>query len=195
MTYLIKKPKNNLFLQLSLCFVVVAAAGCWAQDYQPVYQTIVADEQMAPPRYAFEYSVHDEENKDIHSHKESRDGDKTEGEYSLVEPDGAVRTVKYHVDGNSGFIAEVIRSGQIIQTVPVKSIVVAKPVYIKQAVAPLSIYQPQYVVPTPGAYVASRARSFNTAPVSYNQRSGSEEQTITTTEPQLENATDDPFRA
>lgn len=176
-----------MLLQLSLCFVVVAAASCWAQDYQPVYQTIVADEQLAPPRYAFEYSVHDEENKDIHSHKESRDGDKTEGEYSLVEPDGAVRTVKYHVDGNSGFIAEVIRSGQIIQAVPVK------PIYIKQAV-PASIYQPQYVVPTPGAYVAARARSFNTAPVSYNQRSGSEE-TITTTEPQLENATDDPFRA
>jgi len=174
-----------------------------AQEYQPVYQTVLSEEQLAPPRYAFEYSVHDEDTKDIHSHKESRDGDKTEGEYSLVEPDGAVRTVKYHVDGNSGFIAEVFRSGQIIQAVPVKPVVVAKPlvvakpVFIKPALAPLhvpaAIYQPQYVVPTPGAYVAARARSFNTAPL--NQRSSAEDTTITTTEPQLENATDDPFRA
>jgi hypothetical protein len=185
--------------------VVVAAASCWAQDYQPVYQTVVSEEQLAPPRYAFEYSVHDEESKDIHSHKESRDGDKTEGEYSLVEPDGAVRTVKYHVDGNSGFIAEVFRSGQVIQAVPVSVakpilvakpvLAVAKPVYAAPLHVPAAIYQPQYVVPTPGAYVAQRARSFNPAPVTYNQRSSSEEATITTTEPQLENATDDPFRA
>lgn len=32
------------------------------------------------------------------------------GEYSLVEPDGNVRTVKYYADWETGFHAEVINS-------------------------------------------------------------------------------------
>ncbi|CAB3382580.1 Hypothetical predicted protein [Cloeon dipterum] len=181
--------------KLLVSFALVAAAGAFAQEYQPVYHAVLAEEQLAPPRYAFEYSVHDEESKDIHSHKESRDGDKTEGEYSLVEPDGGVRTVKYHVDGNSGFIAEVIRSGQV--AVPIKPLVVAKPVYIKPAVVQ-HVYQPQYVqVPTPASYVNSRAfeaRSFNAAPL-YNQRNVEEAALPTTTEMYQESSTDEPARA
>ncbi|XP_066902715.1 cuticle protein 8-like [Halyomorpha halys] len=46
---------------------------------------------------------------DIKSQREQREGDKTEGEYSLVEPDGTLRVVKYYVDGKSGFVAEVHR--------------------------------------------------------------------------------------
>ena len=59
----------------------------------------------------YEYAVHDPKHHDIHSHKESRHGDKTEGIYTLHEADGTIRTVKYHVDGKSGFQAQVHRAG------------------------------------------------------------------------------------
>ncbi|KAL0266859.1 UNVERIFIED_CONTAM: hypothetical protein PYX00_009295 [Menopon gallinae] len=43
------------------------------------------------------------------SHWETREGDKVEGSYRLVEPDGAVRTVKYAADDHNGFNAVVTR--------------------------------------------------------------------------------------
>nr|XP_036228096.1 mucin-17 [Bactrocera oleae] len=61
-------------------------------------------------RYAFEYGVNDPYTGDIKHQKEERDGDVVKGEYSLVEPDGNVRTVKYYADWETGFHAEVINS-------------------------------------------------------------------------------------
>ncbi|KAG5872617.1 hypothetical protein JTB14_017133 [Gonioctena quinquepunctata] len=69
------------------------------------------EEDNAHPKYEFAYGVEDHHTGDIHSHKETRDGDLTQGEYSLVEPDGTIRTVKYTVDKHSGFNAVVERSG------------------------------------------------------------------------------------
>ncbi|XP_075160852.1 cuticular protein 76Bd [Haematobia irritans] len=62
------------------------------------------------PRYAFEYGVNDPTTGDIKHQREERDGDVVRGEYSLVEPDGNVRTVKYYADWETGFHAEVINS-------------------------------------------------------------------------------------
>ncbi|XP_030747921.1 uncharacterized protein LOC115876325 [Sitophilus oryzae] len=59
------------------------------------------------PKYSFKYGVNDFHSGDIKYHKETRDGDKVEGEYHLVEPDGSLRTVEYHVDKLSGFVAVV----------------------------------------------------------------------------------------
>ena len=39
-----------------------------------------------------------------------RDGDVVKGEYSLVEPDGSIRTVKYVADHHNGFNAVVERT-------------------------------------------------------------------------------------
>ncbi|XP_044313743.1 mucin-12 [Drosophila rhopaloa] len=64
----------------------------------------------AHPRYAFEYAVNDPHTGDNKHQKEERDGDVVKGEYSLVEPDGNVRTVKYYADWETGFHAEVINS-------------------------------------------------------------------------------------
>ncbi|XP_017477231.1 PREDICTED: endochitinase A [Rhagoletis zephyria] len=61
-------------------------------------------------RYAFEYGVNDPYTGDIKHQKEERDGDVVKGEYSLVEPDGNVRTVKYYADWETGFHAQVINS-------------------------------------------------------------------------------------
>ncbi|GBP09684.1 Cuticle protein 19 [Eumeta japonica] len=68
------------------------------------------------PRYAFEYGVTDPTTGDIKHQREERDGDVVRGEYSLVEPDGNVRTVKYYADWETGFHAEVINSRDAVKT-------------------------------------------------------------------------------
>lgn len=40
-------------------------------------------------------------------HWEDRKGDSLQGRYSLVEPEGSVRTVYYHVEQGGGFRAAV----------------------------------------------------------------------------------------
>lgn len=64
----------------------------------------------AHPRYAFEYSVNDPHSGDIKQQKEERDGEVVKGQYSLVEPDGSVRTVNYVADWETGFHADVHNS-------------------------------------------------------------------------------------
>ncbi|CAD7087038.1 unnamed protein product [Hermetia illucens] len=59
--------------------------------------------------YEFAYSVHDDHTGDIKDQHESRKGDVVEGEYSLIEPDGQKRTVKYSSDHHGGFQAYVER--------------------------------------------------------------------------------------
>lgn len=41
------------------------------------------------------------------SQEEWREGDKVKGYYSLLEPTGYIRTVKYGADKKSGFVADV----------------------------------------------------------------------------------------
>lgn len=66
----------------------------------------------AHPRYAFEYGVNDPHTGDIKEQKEQRDGDNVSGQYSLVEPDGNVRTVHYQADWKTGFHAQITNSKQ-----------------------------------------------------------------------------------
>ncbi|XP_060535591.1 adult-specific cuticular protein ACP-22-like [Cylas formicarius] len=65
----------------------------------------------AHPKYEFKYGVEDHHTGDSKQQHEVRDGDKVEGEYSLHEPDGTIRTVKYTADKHNGFNAIVIRKG------------------------------------------------------------------------------------
>lgn len=62
------------------------------------------------PKYKFAYGVKDPHTGDLKEAWEHRDGDKVVGEYSLVEPDGTHRIVKYHANDKEGFnaIVEVI---------------------------------------------------------------------------------------
>ncbi|GLV38740.1 hypothetical protein CBL_05739 [Carabus blaptoides fortunei] len=64
----------------------------------------------AHPQYTFEYGVNDPHTGDHKHQKEVRNGDDVTGEYSLVEPDGTVRTVKYQADWKTGFHATVTKS-------------------------------------------------------------------------------------
>ncbi|XP_047002799.1 cuticle protein 7-like [Schistocerca americana] len=76
----------------------LAAAGADA-DYDP------------NPQYSFSYSVSDALTGDAKQQQESRSGDAVQGSYSVVEPDGAVRTVQYSAAPGAGFNAVVSRTG------------------------------------------------------------------------------------
>lgn len=56
----------------------------------------------AHPKYAYKYGVSDYHTGDVKSQHETRDGDVVKGSYSVVEPDGTVRTVEYTADSKNG---------------------------------------------------------------------------------------------
>lgn len=72
------------------------------------------------PQYAFKYGVHDPHTGDHKHQSETRDGDVVKGQYSLVEPDGSVRTVDYTADSVNGFNAVVSKSGPNLHEAPLK---------------------------------------------------------------------------
>lgn len=75
------------------------------KKYEPVEKKVEYED--APAHYAFEYAVHDEHTGDIKSQHETRDGDKVQGYYTLVQPDGKRRIVHYTADKVNGFVAKV----------------------------------------------------------------------------------------
>ncbi|XP_046392105.1 cuticle protein 19-like [Ischnura elegans] len=68
----------------------------------------------AYPKYQFDYGVHSPHTGDVKNQWEARDGDVVKGAYSLVEPDGTVRTVEYTADDHNGFNAVVKKSGHAV---------------------------------------------------------------------------------
>jgi hypothetical protein len=93
-----------------------------------------------PVRYEFKYGVKDTHTQDIKEQAEKREGDKVEGYYSLLEPDGTTRTVKYTSDKHTGFIAQVEKSGHASHPGPVKKIIapIKKVIYpVKKVVYPV----------------------------------------------------------
>lgn len=63
---------------------------------------------QAYPKHKFEYAVKNTQTDDI-KQSEERHGISVKGEYSFFEPDGTIRKVQYHDDGDSGFNAIVTR--------------------------------------------------------------------------------------
>ncbi|KAL1131470.1 hypothetical protein AAG570_011087 [Ranatra chinensis] len=66
----------------------------------------------------FKYGVNDLWTGDIKHQWEERDGDVVKGQYSLVEPDGTIRTVDYSAGPHTGFNAVVKKTGQSIHALP-----------------------------------------------------------------------------
>jgi len=71
----------------------------------------LANDIYAYPAYRTTYSVADKVTGDQKSATEVRDGGITKGSYSLVQPDGVLRTVNYIVTPHGGFQAQVINKG------------------------------------------------------------------------------------
>ncbi|XP_059478236.1 cuticle protein-like [Neocloeon triangulifer] len=101
----------------------------------PVYTALPPKDYYAVPKYKFSYGVTDLHTGDIKHQTETRDGDLVQGEYSLVEPDGSVRTVHYTADDLNGFNAVVHKTGPGVHPAPA---VPAKPVLAAPA-------QPAYI--------------------------------------------------
>ncbi|XP_017860606.1 PREDICTED: VID27-like protein [Drosophila arizonae] len=66
---------------------------------------------VARPEYSFAYGIEDGEARVLQNRKETRNGDEVRGVYSVVDPDGTLRVVKYTADDANGFQAEVITNG------------------------------------------------------------------------------------
>ncbi|KAF6200888.1 hypothetical protein GE061_005335 [Apolygus lucorum] len=130
------------------CFALVFAA-CSAQLLREA-------EPFDPnPQYSFNYNIQDPLTGDAKSQQESRNGDSVQGSYSLVEPDGSVRTVEYTADAVNGFNAVVSKSGAgapIARALPVARVAPVARSYVAAPVAR------SYVAPIPVA------RSYSTAP-------------------------------
>lgn len=77
------------------------------------------EEADAYPQYSYAYNVQDALTGDSKTQEESRDGDIVKGSYSLIEPDGSRRIVKYYADPVNGFNAVVEKE------VPVAPVVAA----------------------------------------------------------------------
>ncbi|XP_049866469.1 cuticle protein 21-like isoform X2 [Pectinophora gossypiella] len=71
------------------------------------YAHLKTVDYVAKPDYTYAYGVEDPHTGNLQNHKEHRDGDVVRGEYSLVEPDGSVRLVRYTADPKNGFQATV----------------------------------------------------------------------------------------
>jgi len=116
----------------------------------------VAPEPYDPhPQYNYGYSVSDGLTGDQKTAQESRDGDVVQGSYSLVEPDGAVRTVRYTADSIHGFNAVVERSAPQVT----KAVVAAAPVARYAVAAPAVQYAAAPAVRYAAAPVATYAHA------------------------------------
>jgi len=95
---------------------VVAFLGVAAQA-APGAPGVYAADYHAYPKYSYNYGVSDKLTGDQKSAHETRDGDVVKGSYSLVQPDGVLRTVNYISTPLTGFQAEVINSAPAVHAV------------------------------------------------------------------------------
>ncbi|XP_050295992.1 adult-specific cuticular protein ACP-20-like [Anthonomus grandis grandis] len=97
----------KLMVLLSVVCAVVMAQDGHHHEYKDI-------DYYTNPHYQFKYHVHDPKHHDVHEQKEERYGDKVKGEYSLHDPDGTIRIVKYEADKHNGFNAHVERKGHAV---------------------------------------------------------------------------------
>jgi len=92
----------TVFFALAACVAASSAGGLGVGIAKDIY---------AYPAYKYSYGVADKLTGDQKSASEVRDGGVTKGSYSLVQPDGVIRTVNYIVTPHGGFQAQVINKG------------------------------------------------------------------------------------
>ncbi|XP_045105975.1 uncharacterized protein LOC123501283 [Portunus trituberculatus] len=68
-------------------------------------------DEFTRPNYEFQWAVRDSSSGNDFDHKEGRDGEDTQGAYSVHLPDGRRQTVTYVVDGDDGYVADVKYDG------------------------------------------------------------------------------------
>ncbi|XP_050072031.1 larval cuticle protein A2B-like [Anopheles maculipalpis] len=94
----------------------------------PVAPAVAVSTNYDPlPQYTYAYNVQDALTGDSKSQQETRDGDIVRGSYSLVEPDGTLRTVHYTADPVNGFNA-VVQRGPLVPVAAGPAVLAPAPV-------------------------------------------------------------------
>nr|XP_014286477.2 cuticle protein 19-like isoform X1 [Halyomorpha halys] len=138
--------------------ILVPEPAGFKKSGEPTY------DYVAKPDYSFGYGVNDPETGNTQKHEETRDGDTVRGQYSVVEPDGTVRTVVYTADPENGFQATVHRKPPVgSASYPPPSVL---PEYTPEIVAPVSNppeyvpeYRPEYTPEYTPEYVPESAEA------------------------------------
>ena len=101
------------------------------QQPQQVYQQRPNDDSQeyedADGSYEYSYKVEDDYKLNYHNRYEKRTGNTVNGRYSVVDPDGSLRTVEYSASPNTGFVAKVSVEENVVPaivelySVPVRS--------------------------------------------------------------------------
>ncbi|XP_069973038.1 pro-resilin-like [Penaeus vannamei] len=105
----------KVLLLLSLTAIVAADTR---EIYRPPQSQETSESseesyESSEAKYSFNWAVSDDSSSNEFGHQEARDGDHTQGSYYVQLPDGRLQTVKYFVDGDSGYVAEVNYEGEI----------------------------------------------------------------------------------
>ncbi|XP_047478981.1 cuticle protein-like [Penaeus chinensis] len=106
----------QILLLLSLAAIVAADSRKIYRPTQSSQETSESSEESyesSEAKYSFNWAVSDDSSSNEFGHQEARDGDHTQGSYYVQLPDGRLQTVKYFVDGDSGYVAEVNYEGEV----------------------------------------------------------------------------------
>ncbi|KAK4292305.1 hypothetical protein Pmani_034918 [Petrolisthes manimaculis] len=116
----------NMNCKLTLGLLLLTGAVFVSAELQPIYgyddgrqgggrrrfdDDFSDDYDSDSGSYSFEWDVSDESSENYYGHYESKNGDLTEGGYHVLLPDGRLMTVKYYVDGDSGFVHDISFEG------------------------------------------------------------------------------------
>ncbi|XP_042883282.1 pro-resilin-like [Penaeus japonicus] len=104
---------TKVFILLGLAAVAVADSF-ESYEYRPPQRRYSSEEsyESGEAKYDFNWAVkHDDSGNDF-GHQEARDGEDTQGSYYVHLPDGRLQTVRYVVDGDDGYVAEVNYDGE-----------------------------------------------------------------------------------
>ncbi|XP_063601170.1 pro-resilin-like [Penaeus indicus] len=108
--------KKQVPLLLSLAAVVAADSREIYRPPQSSQDTSESSEESyesSEAKYSFNWAVSDDSSSNEFGHQEARDGDHIQGSYYVELPDGRLQTVKYFVNGDSGYVAEVNYEGEV----------------------------------------------------------------------------------
>ncbi|XP_037802467.1 pro-resilin-like isoform X2 [Penaeus monodon] len=103
----------NIKVLIFLGLAAFAAADSFeSYEYRPPHRSSEESYESSEAKYDFQWAVSDDSSSNEFGHQEARDGDHTQGSYYVQLPDGRLQTVKYFVDGDSGYVAEVNYEGE-----------------------------------------------------------------------------------
>ncbi|CAK1593555.1 unnamed protein product [Parnassius mnemosyne] len=98
--------------KLSILSGLIVSATCMLLHREPLPLYLPVQYRESTPAYNFGYEINDAHTGDYKRQQESRRGDIVLGQYSLLQPDGILRTVDYRADDHTGFNAVVNNEGR-----------------------------------------------------------------------------------